>query len=71
MGGFSPTLKVFAMNGVVVYLGLALSAFVYIPFGEQVMRGVQERVFEVARGMGKANTTWPGEWRKTGRGIGI
>ncbi|KZV98738.1 DUF590-domain-containing protein [Exidia glandulosa HHB12029] len=38
------TIKVFALSGVVAYLGLALSAFVYVPFGEQVMTYVHAYV---------------------------
>jgi len=33
----SLTIKVFALSGVVAYLGLGLSAFVYVPFGENMM----------------------------------
>ncbi|KAJ2930954.1 hypothetical protein H1R20_g6155, partial [Candolleomyces eurysporus] len=39
----SLTLKTFALGALVAYSGLALSAFVYVPFGEGVMRFVQER----------------------------
>ncbi|KAF8883336.1 calcium-activated chloride channel-domain-containing protein [Gymnopilus junonius] len=41
----SLTLKTFALSAVVAYLGLALSAFVYVPFGEGVMRWVQAWLF--------------------------
>jgi hypothetical protein len=34
------------LSAVVAYLGLALSAFVYVPFGEEVMRFVQVWLFE-------------------------
>ncbi|KAF9262938.1 DUF590-domain-containing protein [Marasmius fiardii PR-910] len=37
----SLTLKTFIFTALVAYLGLALSAFVYVPFGEGVMRIVQ------------------------------
>ncbi|KAL0069139.1 hypothetical protein AAF712_003825 [Marasmius tenuissimus] len=37
----SLTLKSFIFTALVAYLGLALSAFVYVPFGEGVMRIVQ------------------------------
>ncbi|KAL0579877.1 hypothetical protein V5O48_002124 [Marasmius crinis-equi] len=37
----SLTLKTFMFTALVAYLGLALSAFVYVPFGEGVMRIVQ------------------------------
>lgn len=46
----SLTLKSFALAAVVAYLGLALTAFVYVPFGEEVMRAVQRWLFtETAR----------------------
>lgn len=38
----SLTLKTFALAGLVAYGGLALSAFVYVPFGAQVMTYVQQ-----------------------------
>lgn len=41
----SLTLKTFALSGIVAYLGLSLSAFVYVPFGEGVMRWVQAWLF--------------------------
>jgi hypothetical protein len=34
---YSLTVKTFALSGLVAYSGLALSAFVYVPFHEQVM----------------------------------
>jgi anoctamin-10 len=37
----SLTLKSFALSAIVSYLGLALSAFLYVPFGEAVMHYVQ------------------------------
>lgn len=37
----SLTLKTFALAAIVAYGGLALSAFVYVPFGAQIMRFVQ------------------------------
>ncbi|CCM01832.1 uncharacterized protein FIBRA_03900 [Fibroporia radiculosa] len=37
----SLTLKTFSLSAIVEYLGLALSAFVYVPFGEEVMTFVQ------------------------------
>lgn len=37
----SLTLKSFALSAIVAYGGLALSAFVYVPFGSQIMRAVQ------------------------------
>jgi anoctamin-10 len=44
----SLTLKTFALSAVVAYLGLGLSAFVYVPFGEGVMRWVQAWLFGAA-----------------------
>ncbi|KAJ3511071.1 hypothetical protein NLJ89_g4313 [Agrocybe chaxingu] len=41
----SLTLKTFALSAIVAYLGLGLSAFVYVPFGEGVMRWVQAWLF--------------------------
>ncbi|KAG2153495.1 calcium-activated chloride channel-domain-containing protein [Suillus bovinus] len=38
---WSLSLKVFALSAMNAYLGLALSAFVYVPFGESVMNFVQ------------------------------
>ena len=34
---YSLTVKRFALSAIVAYLGLALSAFVYVPFGEPIM----------------------------------
>ncbi|KAF9461505.1 calcium-activated chloride channel-domain-containing protein [Collybia nuda] len=42
----SLTLKTFALSALVAYLGLALSAFVYVPFGEGVMQLVQVWLFQ-------------------------
>ncbi|KAL1748206.1 calcium-activated chloride channel-domain-containing protein [Schizophyllum fasciatum] len=41
----SLTLKTFALSSLVAYLGLALSAFLYVPFGEEVMQIVQVLLF--------------------------
>jgi anoctamin-10 len=41
----SLTLKTFALSAIVAYLGLALSAFIYVPFGESVMQFVQQWIF--------------------------
>ncbi|KAG7448058.1 DUF590-domain-containing protein [Guyanagaster necrorhizus] len=41
----SLSLKTFVLTALVAYLGLALSAFVYVPFGEGVMRVVQSSIF--------------------------
>ncbi|KAK8844765.1 hypothetical protein IAR55_006615 [Kwoniella newhampshirensis] len=40
----SLTAKTFAMNGIVAYLGLFLSAYVYVPFGSFIMAHVQQRM---------------------------
>lgn len=40
----SLTGKTFAMNGIVAYLGLFLSAYVYVPFGPFIMQYVQQRL---------------------------
>ncbi|THG94392.1 hypothetical protein EW145_g8149, partial [Phellinidium pouzarii] len=44
----SLTLKTFALSAIVAYLGLALSAFVYVPFGEQLMAGVARTLFRTS-----------------------
>ena len=41
----SLTIKTFALSAIVAYLGLALSAFVYMPFGEQLMDYVSRTLF--------------------------
>ncbi|KAH7916667.1 calcium-activated chloride channel-domain-containing protein [Hygrophoropsis aurantiaca] len=41
----SLTIKVFTLSAINAYLGLALSAFVYVPFGESVMHFVQYHLF--------------------------
>ncbi|XP_006462231.1 hypothetical protein AGABI2DRAFT_206493 [Agaricus bisporus var. bisporus H97] len=41
----SLTLKTFALSAIVAYMALGLSAFVYVPFGQSVMRYVQNRLF--------------------------
>jgi hypothetical protein len=40
----SLTIKTFALSSVVAYLGLALSAFIYVPFGESIMNTVQQSI---------------------------
>ncbi|WWC57606.1 uncharacterized protein I303_100138 [Kwoniella dejecticola CBS 10117] len=40
----SLTAKTFAMNGIVAYLGLFLSAYIYVPFGSFIMANVQHRL---------------------------
>ncbi|KAJ6504498.1 calcium-activated chloride channel-domain-containing protein, partial [Mycena vulgaris] len=42
----SLTLKTFALSALVAYMGLGLSAFVYVPFGEGIMRMVQVWLFK-------------------------
>ena len=44
----SLTLKTFALSAIVAYLGLALSAFVYVPFGEGLMQSLQVYLFDGA-----------------------
>jgi anoctamin-10 len=44
----SLTVKTFSLSAVVAYLGLALSAFVYVPFGGDVMARVQTFLFKNA-----------------------
>lgn len=41
----SLTVKTFSLSAIVAYLGIALSAFVYMPFGEEVMTLVQSYIF--------------------------
>ncbi|KAI0793794.1 DUF590-domain-containing protein [Fomes fomentarius] len=41
----SLTVKTFSLSAIVAYLGIALSAFVYVPFGEEVMTLVQSYLF--------------------------
>src|SRR6266478_5044568 len=35
---YALTIKTFALSAIVSYLGLGLSAFVYVPFGEELMQ---------------------------------
>ncbi|KAF7317592.1 hypothetical protein MKEN_00846300 [Mycena kentingensis (nom. inval.)] len=42
----SLTIKTFALSALVAYMGLALSAFVYVPFGEGIMQAVQVWLFK-------------------------
>jgi hypothetical protein len=42
----SLTVKTFALSALVAYMGLALSAFVYVPFGEGIMRLCQVWLFK-------------------------
>ena len=46
----SLTLKTFALAGLVAYGGLALSAFVYVPFGAQLMRFIQSGLSDTITG---------------------
>ena len=41
----SLTVKTFALSAIIAYLGLGLSAFVYVPFGEGLMQQVQLWLF--------------------------
>jgi len=45
---YSLTIKTFALSGLVAYSGLALSAFVYIPFHQQVMAVVHDAIFSTS-----------------------
>lgn len=44
----SLTIKTFTLSAIVAYLGLGLSAFVYVPFGETLMSYVQRQLFASA-----------------------
>jgi len=44
------SIKVFTLSATNAYLGLVLSAFVYVPFGERVMSGVQSHLFSGPQG---------------------
>jgi anoctamin-10 len=41
---YSLTIKRFALSAIVAYLGLTLSAFVYVPFGQQIMTYVHTQL---------------------------
>ena len=41
---YSLTIKRFALSAIVAYLGLTLSAFVYVPFGQQIMTFVHSQL---------------------------
>ncbi|KAG9309734.1 calcium-activated chloride channel-domain-containing protein [Chiua virens] len=47
----SLSIKVFTLSAVNAYLGLALSAFVYVPFGQMVMSLVQQHLFSGPQGV--------------------
>lgn len=53
----SLTTKTFALSSVVAYLGLALSAFVYVPFGETAIHHVQ-RFLSLNSSAGKGDRTF-------------
>ena len=53
----SLTTKTFALSSVVAYLGLALSAFVYVPFGETAINHVQ-RFLSLNSSTGKGDHTF-------------
>ena len=48
----SLTLKTFALSAIVAYLGLGLSAFVYVPFGQSLMKWVQALLGTNVSGLG-------------------
>ncbi|KAF8625524.1 hypothetical protein AX17_006836 [Amanita inopinata Kibby_2008] len=52
----SLTLKTFALGAIVAYLGLGLSAFIYVPFGEGLMYCVQMWLFN---GTTNGRFKWP------------
>jgi len=56
----SLTIKTFSLSAIVAYLGLALSAFVYVPFGGNVMKWVQQEVFTSSQVFGQAFTNGTG-----------
>ncbi|KAI0333946.1 DUF590-domain-containing protein [Cubamyces sp. BRFM 1775] len=54
----SLTIKTFSLSAIVAYLGIALSAFVYVPFGEEVMAAVQHYLFYRDTPFHAAARTW-------------
>ncbi|EJD07576.1 DUF590-domain-containing protein [Fomitiporia mediterranea MF3/22] len=52
----SLTIKTFTLSAIVAYLGLALSAFVYMPFGEQLMASVSRTLFVTSAAVGAQAT---------------
>ncbi|KAI0761839.1 DUF590-domain-containing protein [Trametes elegans] len=54
----SLTIKTFSLSAIVAYLGIALSAFVYVPFGEEVMASVQAYLFHEDSPLHSAARTW-------------
>ncbi|EKM50205.1 uncharacterized protein PHACADRAFT_264804 [Phanerochaete carnosa HHB-10118-sp] len=54
----SLTIKTFSLSAIVAYGGLALSAFVYVPFGEEVMTWVQVYLFHTETPMHAKAKTW-------------
>lgn len=57
----SLTIKTFTLSAIVAYLGLALSAFVFVPFGGDVMRWVQHEVFSRSQLFGQVFPNGIGE----------
>lgn len=54
----SLTIKTFSLSAIVAYGGLALSAFVYVPFGEEVMTFVQLYLFHQESPIHARAKTW-------------
>ncbi len=54
----SLTVKTFSLSAIVAYLGIALSAFVYVPFGEEVMASVQYYLFHGDTPLRTTAQTW-------------
>lgn len=54
----SLTIKTFSLSALVAYGGLALSAFVYVPFGEEVMTWVQVYLFHTETPMRTKAKNW-------------
>ena len=59
-------LKTFVLAGYVAYLGLGLSAFVYVPFGEEVMSGVWRILSGDCEWVGTEEIGWWGWIRPVG-----
>lgn len=51
-------MKTFSLSAIVAYLGIALSAFVYVPFGEEVMASVQYYLFHGDTPLRTTAKTW-------------
>ncbi|KAH9849898.1 DUF590-domain-containing protein [Lenzites betulinus] len=54
----SLTVKTFSLSAIVAYLGIGLSAFVYVPFGEEVMASVQYYLFHGDTPLRTTARTW-------------